>query len=86
MTLDEARLLANVNARAQTLFELGYRARWNVQIAKRSNICAEGVSYLKVDNGVDIRADNGETSHCPPRCPALSDDAASFLPPNFACN
>ncbi len=28
MTLDEARLLANVNARAQTLFEQGYRARW----------------------------------------------------------
>lgn len=28
MTFDEARLLANVNARAQTLFEHGYRARW----------------------------------------------------------
>ncbi len=28
MTLDEARLLANVNTRAQTLFEQGYRARW----------------------------------------------------------
>lgn len=28
MTLDEARLRANVNARAQTLFEQGYRARW----------------------------------------------------------
>ena len=28
MTLDEARLLANVNARAQRLFENGYRARW----------------------------------------------------------
>lgn len=28
MTLDEARLLANVNARAQALFEHGYRARW----------------------------------------------------------
>jgi hypothetical protein len=28
MTFDEARLLANVNARAQRLFEEGYRARW----------------------------------------------------------
>ena len=28
MTLDEARLMANVNARAQHLFESGYRARW----------------------------------------------------------
>ena len=28
MTLDEARLMANVNARAQRLFENGYRARW----------------------------------------------------------
>lgn len=28
MTLDEARLMANVNARAQALFENGYRARW----------------------------------------------------------
>jgi len=28
MTLDEARLMANVNARAQRLFEDGYRARW----------------------------------------------------------
>ena len=29
MTLDEARLMANVNDRAQRLFENGYRARWN---------------------------------------------------------
>ena len=29
MTLDEARLMANVNQRAQRLFEDGYRARWN---------------------------------------------------------
>ena len=28
MTLDEARLMANVNARARRLFEDGYRARW----------------------------------------------------------
>ncbi len=28
MTFDEARLMANVNARAQRLFEVGYRARW----------------------------------------------------------
>ena len=28
MTLDEARLMANVNARAGRLFEDGYRARW----------------------------------------------------------
>ena len=28
MTLDEARLMANVNARAERLFEDGYRARW----------------------------------------------------------
>ena len=29
MTFDEARLMANVNDRAQRLFEDGYRARWN---------------------------------------------------------
>jgi hypothetical protein len=28
MTLDEARLMVNVNARARRLFEDGYRARW----------------------------------------------------------
>ena len=28
MTFDEARLMANVNHRAQRLFEDGYRARW----------------------------------------------------------
>ncbi len=28
MTLDEARLIANVNTRAQSLFDSGYRARW----------------------------------------------------------
>ena len=28
MSLDEARLLANVNERAQRLFESGYRAKW----------------------------------------------------------
>jgi len=29
MTFDEARLMANVNARARRLFEDGYRARWH---------------------------------------------------------
>ncbi len=33
MTLDEARLMANVNARAQSLFNSGYRARWRGQHA-----------------------------------------------------
>ncbi len=33
MTLDEARLMANVNARAQSLFDSGYRARWRGQHA-----------------------------------------------------
>ena len=28
MTFDEARLMANVNARSRRLFEDGYRARW----------------------------------------------------------
>ncbi len=28
MTLDEARLMTNVNARASRMFEDGYRARW----------------------------------------------------------
>jgi len=28
MTFDEARLMASVNARAEALFESGYRARW----------------------------------------------------------
>jgi len=28
MTLDEARMMANVNDRAARLFETGYRARW----------------------------------------------------------
>ena len=29
MTFDEARLMANVNARARRLFDDGYRARWS---------------------------------------------------------
>jgi len=33
MTLDEARLMANVNARAQSLFDSSYRARWRGQHA-----------------------------------------------------
>jgi len=33
MTLDEAQLMANVNARAQSLFDNGYRARWRGQHA-----------------------------------------------------
>ena len=39
MTLDEARLMANVNDRAQRLFEDGYRARWN------------GAGMLEIRNG-----------------------------------
>ncbi len=56
MTFDEARLLANVNARAQTLFEHGYRARWT------------GRHTLQIRNGrggayrVDIQAG---TCDCP---------------------
>ena len=56
MTLDEARLMANVNGRAQRLFEDGYRARWTGagQLEVRS---ARGKAYL-----VDSRA---ETCDCP---------------------
>ena len=56
MTFDEARLMANVNDRAQRLFEDGYRARWR------------GAGGLEVRNGkgetylVDSRA---ETCDCP---------------------
>ncbi len=39
MTLDEARLMANVNDRAQRLFEDGYRARWS------------GTGRLKISSG-----------------------------------
>jgi len=56
MTLDEARLMANVNDRAQRLFEDGYRARWNGngRLEIRS---AKGAAYL-----VDTEA---ETCDCP---------------------
>jgi len=56
MTLDEARLMANVNDRAQRLFEDGYRARW------------VGLHLLVVCNGrgavyqLDTQA---ETCDCP---------------------
>ena len=56
MTFDEARLMANVNARAGRLFEDGYRARWAGPhlLAIRS---ARGASYL-----VDTQAG---TCDCP---------------------
>ena len=45
MTFDEARLMANVNDRAQRLFEDGYRARWRE--AYRLEIrSAKGAAYL----------------------------------------
>ena len=56
MTLDEARLMANVNDRARRLFEDGYRARWR------------GAGRLEVRNGrgtvyaVDTRA---QACDCP---------------------
>jgi hypothetical protein len=42
MTFDEARLMANVNSRAQRLFEDGYRARWvkGSMVAVRSPVKA----------------------------------------------
>jgi len=50
MTLDEARLMASVNGRAQRLFEDGYRARW--QAAGRLEVrSARGAVYA-----VDTRA------------------------------
>lgn len=56
MTLDEARLMANVNARARRLFADGYRARWTgpYRLAVRSG---QGAVYQ-----VDTRA---ETCDCP---------------------
>ena len=56
MTFDEARLMANVNDRAQRLFEDGYRARW------------KGAGRLEIRNGkgaaylVDSET---ETCDCP---------------------
>ena len=56
MTFDEARLLANVNDRAQRLFEGGYRARWR----NRTILC---VRSLK---GGTYRLDTqAETCDCP---------------------
>ncbi len=56
MTLDEAWLMANVNGRAQRLFEDDYRARWNGAglLEIRS---AKGAAYL-----VDM---DTETCDCP---------------------
>jgi hypothetical protein len=45
MTFDEARLMASVNARAQTLFESGYRARWAGPALLRVRN-AQGAAYL----------------------------------------
>jgi len=56
MTLDEARLMANVNSRSQRLFEDGYRARWNGN-ARLEIRSAKGAVYL-----VDTEA---ETCDCP---------------------
>ena len=56
MTFDEARLMANVNDRAQRLFEDGYRARWRE--AERLEIrSSKGAVYL-----VDTEA---STCDCP---------------------
>lgn len=56
MTLDQARLMANVNGRAQRLFEDGYRARWT------------GRAILAVHNGTETvyRVDTqAEACDCP---------------------
>ena len=45
MTFDEARLMANVNDRAQRLFEAGYRARWN-EAGKLEIRSGKGAAYL----------------------------------------
>ena len=47
MTLDEARLMANVNARAQRLFEDGYRGRW----------IGPGLLAVRSDRGATYRVD-----------------------------
>ncbi len=51
MTLDEARLLANVNARAQTLFEHGYRARWMGRHTLQIRNGRDGAYWLDVQVG-----------------------------------
>lgn len=56
MTFDEARLMANVNARSERLFEDGYRARWL------------GTYLLEIRNraGAAYRIDTlSETCDCP---------------------
>lgn len=45
MTFDEARLTASVNARAEALFESGYRARW-AGPARLSVRNSKGAAYL----------------------------------------
>ena len=56
MTFDEARLMANVNDRAQRLFEDGYRARWG-ETGDLEVRNGKGVAYL-----VDTQAG---TCDCP---------------------
>ncbi len=56
MTLDEARLMANVNVRAHRLFEDGYRARWN-ETGRLEVRSGKGAVYL-----VDTKAG---TCDCP---------------------
>ena len=51
MTLDEARLMANVNGRAQRLFEDGYRARWR-EAGRLEVRNGKGETYL-VDSETD---------------------------------
>lgn len=56
MSLDEARLLANMNERAQWLFENGYRARW------KSDALVEVTSPKK--RVYEVNTDN-HTCSCP---------------------
>ena len=56
MTFDEARLMANVNDRAQRLFENGYRARWR-EAGKLEVRNGKGTVYA-VDTGA-------QTCDCP---------------------
>ena len=51
MTFDEARLLANVNARAQTLFEQGYRARWTGRHALQIRNGRGGAYRVNIQTG-----------------------------------
>ena len=56
MTFDEARLMANVNARAQCLFENGYRAHWTGGSVLDIRSPAKTVYRLDIDR---------ETCDCP---------------------